>query len=135
MVASKNHEPLKECEENTIADSIAVGIPRNPIKALRAVEYSQGAWISVPDSEIIEAMGLLGRKEGIFGEPAGVAGLAGLRRAIQEGIISKDESVTVIVTGNGLKDPNNAQKAIVKPDLMEPSIEKLDIYLKEKGVI
>ena len=80
-------------------------------------------------------MGLLGRKEGIFGEPAGVAGIAGLRKAIQDGIISKDESVTVIVTGNGLKDPNNAQKAIIKPELMEPSIEKLDIYLKEKGVI
>ena len=135
VVASKNHEPLKECEENTIADSIAVGIPRNPIKALRAVEYSKGAWISVPDTEIIEAMSLLGRKEGIFGEPAGVAGLAGLRKAIKDGIISKDESVTVIVTGNGLKDPNNAQKAISKPELMEPSIEKLDIYLKDKGVI
>ena len=135
VVASKNHEPLKECEENTIADSIAVGIPRNPLKALRAVEYSKGAWISVPDEEIIEAMGLLGRKEGIFGEPAGVTGVAGLKKALKEGIIKPSESVTIIVTGNGLKDPNNAQKAIVKPDLMEPSIEKLDIYLKEKGVI
>ena len=135
VVASKNHEPLKECEENTLADSIAVGIPRNPNKALRAVEYSKGAWISVPDEKIIEAMSLLGRKEGIFGEPAGVAALAGIRKAIEEGIISKDESVTFIVTGNGLKDPNNAQKAIVKPELMEADINKLDIYLKGKGVI
>ena len=135
VVASKNHEPLKECEENTIADSIAVGIPRNPIKALRAVERSNGAWISVPDEKIIEAMALLGRKEGIFGEPAGVTSLAGLIKAIDTGIIKKDESVTIIVTGNGLKDPNNAQKAISKPELMEPNIEKLDIYLKRKGVI
>ena len=135
VVASKNHEPLKECEENTIADSIAVGIPRNPIKALRAVERSKGAWISVPDEKIIEAMALLGRKEGIFGEPAGVTSLAGLIKAIDTGIIKKDESVTIIVTGNGLKDPNNAQKAISKPELMEPNIEKLDIYLKRKGVI
>ncbi len=135
VVASKNHEPLKECEENTIADSIAVGIPRNPIKALRAIEYSKGAWISVPDEQIIEAMSLLGKHEGIFGEPAGVTGVAGLRKALEEGIISKDESVTIIVTGNGLKDPNNAQKAIVKPELMEADINKLDIYLKGKGVI
>ena len=135
VVANKNHEPLKECEENTIADSIAVGIPRNPIKALRAIEYSHGAWISVPDEEIISAMALLGKKEGIFGEPAGVAGLAGLKKAIAEGIIKKDETVTLIVTGNGLKDPNNAQKAIIKPELMEPDINKLDIYLKGKGVI
>lgn len=135
VVASKNHEPLKECDENTIADSIAVGIPRNPIKALRAIEYSKGAWISVPDEQIIEAMSLLGKHEGIFGEPAGVTGVAGLRKALEEGIISKDESVTIIVTGNGLKDPNNAQKAIVKPELMEADINKLDIYLKGKGVI
>ena len=53
----------------------------------------------------------------------------------QEGIIKKDETVTFIVTGNGLKDPNNAQKAIIKPELMEPDINKLDIYLKGKGVI
>ncbi len=135
VVASRNHEPLKECEENTLADSIAVGIPRNPLKALRAIENSNGAWISVPDSEIIEAMGQLGRCEGIFGEPAAVTSLAGLKKALKEGIISKDESVTIIITGNGLKDPNNAQKAIMKPELMEPNIEKLDIYLKEKGVI
>ncbi len=135
VVASREHRPLQECEENTIADSIAVGIPRNPLKALRAIEKSSGAWISVPDSEILAAMSQLGRTEGIFGEPAGVACLAGLKKAIQEGIIKKDESVTFIVTGNGLKDPNNAQKAISKPELMEPNINKLDIYLKEKGVI
>lgn len=135
VIASKNHEALKEAEENTIADSIAVGIPRNPNKALRAIENSKGAWISVSDEHILEAMSLLGRKEGIFAEPAASASLAGLIEAVKEGIIDKSESVTIIVTGNGLKDPNNAQKAIVKPDLMEPNINKLDIYLKEKGVI
>ena len=135
VIASREHRPLEECEENTLADSIAVGIPRNPLKALRAVENSKGSWISVPDSEIIEAMSQLGRTEGIFGEPAAVTTLAGLKKALKEGVIRKDESVTIIITGNGLKDPNNAQKAITKPELMEPNINKLDIYLKEKGVI
>ena len=133
--ASREKSPLEECEENTLADSIAVGIPRNPLKALRAVENSHGSWISVPDTEIINAMSLLGKTEGIFGEPAAVTSLAGLKEALEKGIISKDESVTIIITGNGLKDPNNAQKAISKPELMEPNINKLDIYLKEKGVI
>ena len=133
--ASREKSPLEECEENTLADSIAVGIPRNPLKALRAVENSRGSWISVPDTEIINAMSLLGKTEGIFGEPAAVTSLAGLKKALEKGIISKDESVTIIITGNGLKDPNNAQKAISKPELMEPNINKLDIYLKEKGVI
>ncbi len=135
VIASKNHEPLKEADENTLADSIAVGIPRNPLKALRAIENSHGSWISVPDEEIIKAMALLGQNEGIFGEPAAVASVAGLKKAVETGVIKKDESVTVIITGNGLKDPNNAQKAISKPELMEPNIDKLDIYLKEKGVI
>jgi len=135
VIAAKNKEPLKECEENTIADSIAVGIPRNPIKALRAIEKSNGAWISVPDEDILKAMALLGKKEGVFGEPAGVTSLAGLIKALETGVIKKEESVTIIVTGNGLKDPNNAQKAINKPDIMEPDINKLDIYLKSKGVI
>ena len=133
--ASREKSPLEECEENTLADSIAVGIPRNPLKALRAVENSHGSWISVPDTEIINAMSLLGKTEGIFGEPAAVTSLAGLKKALEKGIISKDESVTIIITGNGLKDPNNAQKAISKPELMEPNINRLDIYLKEKGVI
>ena len=135
VIAYKNDEPLKECEENTIADSIAVGIPRNPIKALNAIKNSYGKWISVSDDDIIKAQALLGRKEGIFGEPAGVAALAGIKEAIKQEIIRKDETVTMIVTGNGLKDPKNAQKAITPPKLMKPNIDELDTYLKEKGVI
>lgn len=135
VIASKNNEPLKEADENTIADSIAVGIPRNPIKAINAIKLSHGRWISVPDDDIIKAMALLGKTEGIFGEPAGVAAIAGIKKAIDEGIILKDETVAMIVTGNGLKDPLNAQKAIVPPTLMKPNIDELDKFLKEKGVI
>ncbi len=135
VVASKTGEPLKECDENTIADSIAVGIPRNPIKALNAISLSHGAWISVSDDDIIKAQALLGKSEGIFGEPAGVAAIAGIKEAIKEGIIKNSESVTMIVTGNGLKDPKNAQKAITQPKLMKPNLEELDKFLKEKGAI
>ena len=135
VIADHNNEPLKEAEENTIADSIAVGIPRNPIKAINAVRNSNGVWISVPDSDILEVEALLGRTEGIFGEPAGVASLAGLMKALKEGIIRKDESVTFIVTGNGLKDPVNAQKAITQPEVMKPDLAILDKYLKEKEII
>lgn len=135
VIASENNEPLKEADENTLADSIAVGIPRNPIKALNAIKLSNGVWISVPDSAIIEAMANLGRYEGIFGEPAGVAAIAGIKKAVELGIIKKDESVTTIVTGNGLKDPLNAQKAITPPTPMKPDLEILDKFLKEKGAI
>lgn len=135
VVASNNNEPLKEADENTIADSIAVGIPRNPIKALNAIKLSNGVWISVPDSDIINSMAALGRYEGIFGEPAGVAAVAGIKKAVELGIIKKNESVTTIVTGNGLKDPINAQKAIDPLTPMKPDLKILDKFLKDKGAI
>ena len=135
VIANENNEPLKEADENTIADSIAVGIPRNPIKAINAIKLSNGAWVAVPDSAIIESMALLGKLEGVFGEPAGVAAIAGIKKAVEQGIIKKDETVTTVVTGNGLKDPANAQKAITPPTLMKPNLEELDKFLKEKGAI
>ena len=135
VIASETGEPLKEADENTLADSIAVGIPRNPVKAQNAIKLSHGAWISVPDSDIIKAMSLLGRTEGIFGEPAGVAAIAGIKKAVEQGIIKPGETVTTIVTGNGLKDPVNGQKAVSMPEPMKPNLEELDKFLKEKGAI
>ncbi|MEG1849484.1 MAG: threonine synthase, partial [Oscillospiraceae bacterium] len=79
--------PLAWMEENTLADSIAVGAPRNPRKALSAIESSHGTMTTVTDDEILAAMKLLGNTAGIFGEPAGVAGLAGVRRLVADGVI------------------------------------------------
>jgi len=133
--ASRLNKPLEEAEENTIADSISVGIPRNPIKALRAVKDSKGAWIEVTDAHILRSMKMLGSLEGIFGEPAGVTSLSGVEQALTDKIIKHDETVTVIMTGNGLKDPNNAQKAIDQPVILQPKLSSLISYLKEKGDI
>ena len=123
---------MVEAEENTIADSIAVGIPRNPIKAQNAIIKSGGTWITVSDEEILKSMKILGSKEGIFGEPAGVAGFAGVINALQQGVIKHTESVTVIVTGNGLKDTANALKAVNSPVSLKPNLQDLITYLNEK---
>lgn len=124
--AANHHRDLVPTPENTLADSIAVGVPRNPKKALRAVEKSGGRWIAVTDEEILGAMRLLGRSEGVFGEPAGVTATAGVVRAVKEGVIRPDETVTVISTGSGLKDVNNALKAAGEPFLCEPDIQALE---------
>lgn len=124
--AAREHRPLVPAAENTLADSIAVGVPRNPVKAMRAVSASNGAWIAVPDEEILTAMRLAGAKEGVFGEPAGVTALAGVRRALQEGIIKSGETVTAISTGSGLKDVKNALRAAGTPKLCEPDLAALD---------
>ena len=105
-------EPM---EENTIADSIAVGVPRNPVKALLAMKESDAVIVNVSDEEIYGAMRLLGREAGVFAEPAGAAGTAGVLKAVQNGLISPDSSVVSIVTGNGLKDVENAIKAAGEP--------------------
>jgi threonine synthase len=134
VIAAKTGQPLVKAEENTLADSIAVGVPRNPIKALRAVENTSGAWIAVPDEAILEAMALLGRTEGIFGEPAGVTSLAGVIAAVKQEIIRPDESVAVIMTGNGLKDPANAQKTGRVRQLIKPNIDEVEQYIRKNGV-
>ena len=124
--AAKEGRELLPTEENTIADSIAVGVPRNPKKALRAVSESGGAWIAVDDSEIYDAMRLLGRTEGVFGEPAGVTATAGVKKAVAAGIIKPHETVTAVCTGSGLKDVANAMKAAGDPFLCEPDIRVLE---------
>lgn len=124
--AAREHRDLVPTPENTLADSISVGVPRNPVKALRAVSASHGTWLAVTDDEILSAMRLLGRTEGIFGEPAGVTGTAGVKRAVEEGIIKSDETVTVICTGNGLKDTKNALAAAGRPVKCKPDLEALE---------
>ncbi len=112
--------------ENTLADSISVGVPRNPKKAQRAVYASNGAWIAVSDEDILSAMRLLGRTEGVFGEPAGVTATAGVKAAREKNLIKAGETVAVMNTGSGLKDAANAMKAAGNPILCAPSLQALE---------
>src|SRR6056297_3916450 len=107
----KTGKKLEVTEENTIADSIAVGSPSNYKKALTAVKKSRGDMINVSDQDILKMIKNLGSTTGIFGEPAGVAGLAGLEKAVSLGIIKADDNVAAVITGNGLKYIDNARKA------------------------
>jgi threonine synthase len=108
---------------STMADSIAVGQPRNAVKALRAIRESGGTMVSVEDDAILEAMKLLATETGVFGEPAGVAAFAGVRTAVDDGLIERSASVLHIVTGNGLKDAKAAFCAVGEPRLMAPSLD------------
>lgn len=89
----------------TLAGAISVGRPRNAPRALAAVAASDGSFASVPDDEILTAQALLASSAGIFAEPGSAASLAGVIAARKAGTIAPDESVVVINTGNGLKDP------------------------------
>ena len=96
---------VQPIEAWTIADSIQVGVPRNRVKAWRNVASCGGAFLAVEDETIIEAIGMLARLAGVFAEPSGAAGLAGVVAALDQGLINKKEKIAVMVTGHGLKDP------------------------------
>ncbi len=133
--AFENDRPLKEADENTVADSIAVGIPRNPVKAMDAIKKTNGQFIAVSDQKIMHAMKTLGNKEGIFAEPAASATVAGFFKARNRGIITSEDTVVLINTGNGLKDTPHALEALGEPPLIKPTINALNTYLKEEGAI
>lgn len=118
-------EILEPMAEDTIADSIAVGVPRNFLKAVRAVKESGGFTVNVSDGEILEAMALLGRTCGVFGEPAGVTGAAGVKKAAEAGLLPAGATVVSIVTGNGLKDIATAISAAPAPIRVKPELGRL----------
>ena len=93
---------------SSCADSIVAGIPRNHLMAVRDIRSSEGTAVTVSDDEIIDAIGLLGRNEGIFAEPAAAASVAALRKLAESGNLHRSDRVAVLITGNGLKDVQNA---------------------------
>ena len=131
----EENKPWYPMEENTLADSIAVGVPRNPDKAINAIVESNGIVINVTDEEIMAAQKLLGMTCGVFGEPAGVTGAAGLKKACELGLIPKDATVVSIVTGNGLKDVDNAIKATKPPVLIKPDMDALISAFNATGIM
>lgn len=114
---------------HTVADSISTGLPRDRIKALRAVQDSEGAFICVTDDEILSAIPKMAQGSGVFGEPAGAAAFAGLVKAVDSSLVSFDDRVVVLNTGNGLKDVAGAMKAVelvgTKPLFVDPDMEDL----------
>ena len=133
--AIETGEPWRPMEENTLADSIAVGVPRNADKALMAIRESNGLTVNVSDEEIMAAQKLLGRTCGVFGEPAGVTGAAGLKKLCEQGKIPADATVVSVVTGNGLKDVANAIKACGEPISIPSDMDLLLKAFAENGIV
>jgi threonine synthase len=96
----------------TVADSISASLPRDRVKAIRAVRETNGVYVSVSDEAIIAAIAELGRETGVFAEPAAAATLAGLRQAQLEGVIQPDDRVALLITGSGLKDVASAMRSV-----------------------
>ena len=108
---------------HSVADSLTVEAPRNARLCLRRIRESGGGAITMPDSEILAAIPTLASHSGVFAEPAAAATVAGLEAALDAGLVDRNESVVLLITGTGLKDVPAASRAVQRPEPVEPSLE------------
>lgn len=111
--------PIKDLD--TIAHSLAIGNPADGYYAKQVIQNSGGNAASVTDEEILDAILLLARTEGLFTEPAGGTTVAGLKRLVENGDIDPDERTVVYVTGNGLKAQETILGALKQPESIKPT--------------
>ncbi|AOX03080.1 threonine synthase [Moorena producens PAL-8-15-08-1] len=124
--AWKNNESVLDkppIKANTQADSIGVNLPRDRLKAIRAVTETKGKFLAVSDESLLAAIPALGSATGIFAEPAAAAVYAGLLEAVAQGLVSASQTILLIITGHGLKDISGAMKGIKKAGLNSKVIE------------
>jgi threonine synthase len=122
----KGVDLITPVKPDTIAKSIAIGNPADGYYVLRAVRESGGWGESATDPEIIEAIKLLARTEGIFAEPAGGTTLAVALKLIKQGRIKPEETLVVSITGNGYKTLEAVAGAIERPFVIDARLREFD---------
>ncbi len=119
-------EWIKPQKPKTIAKSLAIGNPADGFYALKTIRESDGSGEDVSDEEIVEAMKLLARTEGIFTETAGGVTVGVTKKLIDRGMIPRDESILISITGNGLKTQEAVQDKVGKPRIIEPKFSEFE---------
>ncbi len=126
---------IKPVKPKTIAKSLAIGNPADGIYAIDAMKESGGTAESVTDQEIIDGIKLLASSEGIFTETAGGVTVATTKKLIERGVIPKNESCVICVTGNGLKTQEAVIDHIGKPYRIKPSLDSFEKTLRQEAHI
>ena len=116
-------DPVKP---QTIAKSLAIGNPADGFQVVRVVKETGGSAAMVSDDEILDAIQLLARTEGIFTEPAGGTTLAATCALIKRGVIKPDESVVICITGNGYKTAEVMYDRVAKPTQIGRSLAEFE---------
>ncbi|MDO4786992.1 MAG: threonine synthase [Fretibacterium sp.] len=109
----------------TVATAIRIGSPVSGHLARAAVSESGGEFNAVSDEEILAAQRLLASEGGVFAEPASCAPLAGLLALERAGRLPKGITVAMVLTGNGLKDPDTALSQTGRPVEIDDSLDAL----------
>jgi len=122
-------EPVRP---DTIAKSIAIGNPADGFHVLRTVRESGGSGAAATDAEIVDAIGLLARTEGIFTEPAGGTTLAVTRKLVEQGVVPRDESTVVCITGNGYKTADVVAPSLAAPTALGRSLAEFEAFMADR---
>ena len=126
-------EMFKPVKPDTIAKSLAIGTPADGYYAMNIIRESGGAAEDVSDEEIVDAIELLARTEGIYTETAGGVTLGVTKKLIDQEKIPRDEPIVVSITGNGLKTQDAVEGRLGKPDVIDPTLEDFEeLYSSKK---
>ena len=125
---NERHDPLNITpwdSNETVAGGLADPFPWDGDAALKYLEIADGKAISVPDDAIEKHLVLLGKYEGIFAEPSGVAAMAGLEFLLNDGTIDKSDRVVVPITGSGFKDLSTPDRLTPSVPVIQPDVDEL----------
>jgi len=115
---------------DTIAKSLAIGDPGDGQYVLKRLKQYNGYAEDSSNKEILDAILLLARTEGIFTEPAGGVSVAVLKKMVEAGKIDKNDSIICYVTGNGLKTTEVMMEVLSKPQTMQADITKISALVR-----
>ncbi|MFW9933958.1 MAG: threonine synthase [Candidatus Thorarchaeota archaeon] len=123
-----NQDPFKiipYTSPHSVAEGLCDPLPWDGDLALAAVRDSKGSALAVDDEAILHAQQLLAKFEGIFAEPSGVTGLAGLINHLESGVQDPSETILIEATGGGLKDQDIVIQRVSKPPVIDPDLKQL----------
>ena len=109
----------------TIATAIRIGNPASWRGATAARDESGGLIEAVTDDEILAAYRFLAEREGVFCEPASAAGVAGILKLAGKGRLPREARIVCVLTGSGLKDPDNAIAQAEMPRALPATMDAL----------
>lgn len=115
---------------STVAESLAVGAPRDWRKAIAAVRESGGMMVAVADREILRAMHLLGERSGLAAEPGSAATLAGLVSLLRSRQLPRTTSALLLVASCGLRYPTAAIEATGPARTVPPNFDQVRMVLQ-----
>jgi threonine synthase len=128
---------IKPQKPKTVAKSLAIGNPADGHYALKTIRESGGWGEDVTDEEVIEGMKLLAQTEGIFTETAGGVTVGVTKKLIEQGVIPKNESILISITGNGLKTQEAIQDRVGHPVIIDARLSEFknifEVKQKETG--